>query len=481
MTHSHDYPAPQLYIDGEWTYGTSGKSEPVFNPATGLEIGQVPHASDADLDRAIAASVKGFELWSNTPIAKRATILLKAMDLILSRAKEIARIETLEQGKHYKEAYGEVTRSCGTIRWNVEEARRAYGRVIPSAPDIRLTTIRQPIGPVAAFVPWNFPAGGPLRKLSPGLAAGCSFVIKCSEETPGTICAIVKCFEEAGVPAGVINLVFGDPPMISEKLIAAEPIRMIAFTGSVPVGKLIASHAAKVMKPCIMELGGHAPVIVCADADPVVAAQRAVFAKFMNAGQVCTSPSRFIVHESLHDKFVETFVAGAKKLKIGNGLVDGVQMGPMANPRRIEAMEALIKDAVAKGAKIETGGSRHGNTGWFFEPTVLTDVPLEADMMQLEPFGPLAPIRKFSDLDAALAEANSTPYGLAAYGFTESAATAEKLARGLEAGILSINHTAGSVHEAPSGGVKESGYGREGGPEGYDAYTVTKRISHRLY
>ncbi len=480
MTHSRTYPAPQLFIDGEWTNGTSGRSEPVFNPATGREIGQVPHAGWNDLDRAAAAAGAGFKVWSAMDVDARGTILVKAMQFIRERASEIARVATLEQGKHFKEALGEVMRSSGTLGYYAEEAKRAFGRVIPTSHGTRLSTIVQPVGPVAAFVPWNFPSGGPLRKLSPGLAAGCSFVIKCSEETPATACQIVKCLEDAGLPKGVVNLVFGVPPQISEQLIADPRIRMVAFTGSVPVGKLIAGQAAAVMKPTIMELGGHAPVIVCEDADPVEAARRSAFGKFVNAGQVCTSPTRFIVHESLHDRFVKSFVEAAEALSVGDGLEDGVNMGPLANPRRLEAMEELLADALAKGARLETGGKRKGNEGWFFEPTVLTDVPLEARIMQVEPFGPIAPIRRFSDLDAALAEANGTPYGLAAYGFTRDAATADRLAEGLEAGILSINHTGGSVHEAPSGGVKESGYGKEGGPEGLQSYMIVKRLSHRL-
>lgn len=480
MTLSRDYPAPALFIDGEWTQGTSGTSEPVFNPATAQVIGHVPHASAADLDRAVAAAARAFPAWSRLPVAKRAEILLAAQRLIRERGQEIGRISTLENGKNHREATGEVMRSAGNIGWCIEEARRAYGRIIPFEESVNLYTIRQPIGPVAAFVPWNFPSGGVLRKLAPGLAAGCTFVIKCSEETPGTACALIRCFEEAGLPRGVVNLVFGDPPMISQHLIAQPDIRMIAFTGSVPVGKLIAGQAARVMKPCIMELGGHAPVIVCADADPVVAAKRAAMAKFVNSGQVCTAPTRFLVHADLHDRFVDTFVATARALKVGDGLEDEVQMGPLANPRRLEAMERLVSDAVARGARIETGGKRLGNTGWFFEPSVLTNVPIDAEMMLEEPFGPVAPIRRFNDLDAAIAEANATPYGLAAYGFTSSAATADKLARSFEAGILSINHCGGSVHEAPSGGVKESGYGREGGLEGYEAYTIVKRVSHKL-
>jgi succinate-semialdehyde dehydrogenase/glutarate-semialdehyde dehydrogenase len=340
--------------------------------------------------------------------------------------------------------------------------------------------IHEPIGPVAAFTPWNFPAGSPMRKLAAALGAGCSIVIKASEETPGTACALVHCFEDAGVPAGVVNLVFGVPTEISEKLIASPITRLVAFTGSIPVGKHLAGLAAAVMKPTLMELGGHAPVIVCADANPVAAARATAGSKYVNAGQVCTSPSRMIVHKSIYDAYVEALVAASSAVKVGNGLEEDVKMGPLANPRRLEAVKALVADARERGASVLCGGEPLDGPGWFYPPTVLTDVPLEAKLMNDEPFGPLAPVVVFSDLDEALALANSLPYGLAAYSFTESAATAERLKHGLEAGILSINHCGGSVPEAPSGGVKESGYGREGGAEGLDAYLITKRISHKL-
>jgi succinate-semialdehyde dehydrogenase/glutarate-semialdehyde dehydrogenase len=340
--------------------------------------------------------------------------------------------------------------------------------------------MRQPVGPVAAFVPWNFPSGSPMRKLAAALSAGCSVVLKAAEETPGTAVEIVRCFADAGLPAGVLNLVFGDPPTISSHLIASPLIRMVAFTGSIPVGKLLSEQAARQMKPAIMELGGHAPVIVCSDADPVAAARGSVMGKFVNAGQVCTSPSRFLVHESIHERFLDSFVEATKALKVGDGFAEGVKMGPMANRRRLNAAGELVADATKRGAKILCGGERIGNRGFFFAPTVLRDVPLDARIMNEEPFAPIAPIVPFRDLDAALEIANSLPYGLAAYGFTQSAATAAYLTDHLEAGILSINHTSGSVSEAPSGGVKESGYGREGGAEALDAYLITKRVSHRL-
>lgn len=474
------YPSVQMYIDGQWTDGDNKESLDIINPATEEVLGQVPVAGAGDLDRALAAAARGFPLWRDTPLSERSQILTRAAVLLRQRADSVAATMTMEQGKPVGQAKMEVMRVSRSLEWDVEEARRAYGRIIPSDPGTVLTVFKEPVGPVAAFTPWNFPCGSPMRKLAPALSAGCSIVIKPSEETPATACEIVRCFEEAGVPAGVINVVFGIPAMISERLIASPVIRFVGFTGSVPVGKLLAGLCAREMKPNIMELGGHAPVIVCEDADPEEAARRSVFAKFINAGQVCTSPTRFFVHRSLHDRFLAEFVKAAGKIVVGNGLDAGVTMGPLANPRRLQAMDEILGDACARGAKVLCGGRRIGTKGYFFEPTVLVDVPADAMIMNEEPFGPLVPIAPFDDLDEALALANATPYGLAAYGFTESAETAHRLAHGLEAGILSINHAIGSVSEAPSGGVKQSGYGREGGSEGLEGYLVTKRLSHRL-
>ncbi|MEU1168762.1 aldehyde dehydrogenase family protein [Streptomyces sp. NPDC005921] len=292
-----------MYIAGEWCQGGSGRTAPVVNPATEETIGEVPLATPADLDRALEAAAEGFRVWRATPIARRSAILDRAADLIAERAAGIGRVMTLEQGKTLAESTGEAGRTAETLRWHAEDARRAYGRIVPSVPGTVLTVRREPIGPVAAFVPWNFPVGGPNRKISTALSAGCSLIIKASEETPATAAALVECYADAGLPAGVLNLVFGEPAEVSAHLIASPVTRMIAFTGSVPVGKLLAAEAGKVMKPSLMELGGHAPVIVCADADPAQAARRAAQAKFFNAGQVCTSPSRFLVHESLADDF----------------------------------------------------------------------------------------------------------------------------------------------------------------------------------
>ncbi|MFE2416698.1 NAD-dependent succinate-semialdehyde dehydrogenase [Streptomyces hokutonensis] len=480
MTSDHGYPAVRMYIAGEWCQGGTGRTAPIVNPATEKVIGDVPLATTADLDRALDAATEGFRTWRNTPIAKRSAILHAAADLITERAPEIGRIMAQEQGKPLREGTTEALRTADTLRWHIEDARRAYGRIIPSAPGTVLTVRREPVGPVAAFVPWNFPVGGPNRKLSSALSAGCSIVIKASEETPGTAAALVACYADAGLPAGVLNLVFGEPAEVSAHLIPSPQIRLVAFTGSVPVGKLLAAQAGEVMKPTLMELGGHAPVIVCADADPVKSARKAAQTKFFNAGQVCTSPSRFYVHESIVDAFTAEFVKAAQEVTVGDGLDADTTMGPLANERRLQAMENLVADAVERGAQVLTGGQRLARDGYFYAPTVLTDVPADAKLMHEEPFGPLAPIVPFTDLDETLTLANALPYGLAAYGFTESAATAEKLSDALEAGILSINHCGGSVAEAPSGGVKASGHGREGGPEALDAYLITKRVSHLL-
>jgi succinate-semialdehyde dehydrogenase/glutarate-semialdehyde dehydrogenase len=469
-----------MFIGGQWTVGSSGKTDDVVDPATERVLGVVPHATLGDLDRALEVASAGFETWRSTPVDARTGILLKAASLLRERSGRIGEIMTMEQGKPHPEARGEVLRVAKLLQWDAEEGRRAYGRTIPVDDETQLTVIREPVGPVAAFTPWNFPAGSPMRKMAAALSAGCSLIIKASEEVPGTACELVRCFEDAGLPAGVLNLVFGVPAEISEYLIAAPTIRFVAFTGSIPVGKHLAGLAAQQMKPTLMELGGHAPVIVCPDADPIAAARGSVAGKFVNAGQVCTSPSRFYVHESIYDAFVEEFAAVTRSLTVGDGLQEGVKMGPLANPRRLAAVEQFVDDAVASGGRVVCGGRRMPGSGYFFEPTVLTDVSDEAQLMNVEPFGPIAPISPYGELDDAISRANALPYGLAAYGFTRSSAVAAELTRRLEAGILSINHVGGSVPEAPSGGVKESGYGREGGLEGLEGYLVTKRISHKL-
>jgi len=475
-----EYPELALYIDGAWTPGARGRTEPVIEPATGRVLGEVPLAEAEDLDRAIAAAERGFRVWRDTPVDQRSTILRKAAGLIHARAERIGRVMTAEEGKPLTESVGEAHRAAGQLEFYAEEVKRAHGRIIPGGPGETLSVVHVPVGPVAAFVPWNFPAGGPMRKIAAALAAGCSIIIKPSEETPATSVLMTRCFAEAGLPPGVLNVVFGVPAEVSEHLIPAPEIRHVAFTGSVPVGKHLAQMAAAVMKPTGMELGGHAPVIVCQDSDPVAAAKACARGKFANAGQVCTSPSRFYVHEDLYDRFVEAFVAASKAVNVGNGLAPGVTMGPMANARRRDGVHELVLDARKRGARVLLGGELPDGPGLFYPPTVLVDVPEDARMLHEEPFGPVAPISRFAEFDEAMERANALPFGLAAYGFTDRADTADRLVRGFEAGILSINHTGGSVPQAPSGGFKESGHGREGGAEGLEGYLVTKRISHKL-
>jgi succinate-semialdehyde dehydrogenase/glutarate-semialdehyde dehydrogenase len=459
------YPTAGLYIDGEWTDGTDGRGDDIVNPATGQVLGRVPFAGPDDVDRAIGAAGTAFPAWRDAGPERRGAILRRAAALIHERAAEIGRAMTLEEGKPLAEATGEAHRAATQLEVYCEEARRAYGRIIPTDPGQVLSVRTGPVGPVGAFVPWNFPAGGPMRKIAAALAAGCPIVIKPSEETPGTTCLIARAFADAGLPAGVLNVLFGVPDEISRRVIASPVIRYVAFTGSVPVGKHVAGLAAAAMKASTMELGGHAPVIVCADTDVAAAVRACVAAKVANAGQVCTSPSRFLVDQRILPEFTGAFTEAMKAVRLGDGLDDGVQMGPLANARHREAVHALVTDAAGRGARVMLGGEPVPGPGFFYPPTVLADVPADAAILHEEPFGPVAPIAGFSDLDEALAVANSLPYGLAAYGFTDSAATAEKLIAGFEAGILSINHCGGSVPNAPSGGVKESGYGKEGGPE----------------
>jgi succinate-semialdehyde dehydrogenase/glutarate-semialdehyde dehydrogenase len=472
------YPQVNLHIDGAWVKGAGGKSEPVLNPATGDSIGDVPHADKADLDRALAAAEKGFKAWRKVSAYDRYKLMRKAADIFRSRIDEIAAVLTLEQGKPLAEAKGEAMAGADVIDWFAEEARRAYGRVIPARGEgIYQIVVKEPVGPVAAFTPWNFPINQAVRKISAAVATGCSVIIKGPEETPASCAALVQAYLDAGLPAGVINLVFGVPAEISEYLIPHPTIRKISFTGSTVVGKHLASLAGAHMKRVTMELGGHAPAIVFDDADVDVAVKLLSANKFRNAGQVCVSPTRFLVQEKVYEPFVEKFVKAAKAIKVGDGLDKETRMGPLANARRIEAMERFITDAKAKGAKVETGGNRIGNKGFFFEPTVLTDVPRDAKIMNEEPFGPVAPITPFKDFDSVVSEANRLPYGLAAYAYTRSAKTAAAIGAAIETGMISINHHGLALPEVPFGGVKDSGYGSEGGSEAIEGYLVTKFIT----
>jgi succinate-semialdehyde dehydrogenase/glutarate-semialdehyde dehydrogenase len=472
------YSDVSLFIDGSWTRAASGRQIDVVNPATGEKIGAVAHADRADLDRALEAAEKGFKTWRKLSAFDRSKVMRKAADILRERADAIARLMTQEQGKPLPEASMEVMAGADVIDWFAEEARRAYGRVIPArAEGVYQLVIKEPVGPVAAFTPWNFPINQVVRKLSAALAAGCSIIVKAPEETPASPAELIRAFADAGVPAGVINLVYGVPSEISEYLIPHPVIRKMSFTGSTAVGKQLAALAGAHMKRVTMELGGHAPAIVFDDADVTLAAKLLAGAKFRNAGQVCVSPTRFLVQEKVYDEFVDGFLAHTKALKVGDGMETGTQMGPLANARRITAMEGFIGDARQKGATVRTGGSRIGNKGNFFEPTVLTDVPMEARVMHEEPFGPLAVIAPFRGFDDVVTEANRLPYGLASYAYTRSAKTANAIANAVEVGMMSINHHGLALPEVPFGGVRDSGYGSEGGSEAIEAYLNTKFVS----
>ena len=472
------YPDLKLYIGGAWR--KTAEEQPVINPADESVIGAVPLTSHSDLDDALAAADAGFRVWSRMAPRTRGEIMLKAAALMRGRVEEIAYAITLEHGKPLAQARLEVVRGCEFFEWDAAEGQRAYGRVIPSEPGIRYVVMHQPVGTVAAFSPWNFPMSQPCRKIAGALAAGCSIIIKAAEETPAGALHIARALHDAGVPPGVFNLVFGVPAKISSYLIPQAQTRLVAFTGSTAVGKHLSELAARHMTPVLMELGGHAPVIVCDDVDPIAAAHLSATRKVRNAGQVCTSPTRFYVQEPIYNAFTKAFAEHAKKIVVGSGFDAGVEMGPVANHRRIEAMEMLVADATAKGARLLAGGDRIGNRGYFFAPTVLADLPDDARVMREEPFGPLAVINPVKTLDEAIEKANALPFGLAAYAFTRSSRNADEIMDRVEAGNVSINTLEASVAEVPFGGVKDSGYGREGGAEGLSHYTVVKTVSHRM-
>lgn len=472
------YPDLHLYINGEWR--KTARDLPVINPATEEEIGRLPHAEKSDLDDALEAAEAGFRVWSQTPPVERASVLVNAAALMRKRQEEIGTAITQEHGKPITQARLEVIRGCEFFEWDAGEATRTYGRVIPSGPGVRHVVHHQPIGVVAAFSPWNFPMSQPSRKVAGAIAAGCSVILKASEETPAGALHIARALHDAGLPPGVLNLVFGEPAEISEHLIKQDPVRLVAFTGSTAVGRHLTMLAAQHMTPVLMELGGHAPVIVCEDTDVETAAISGAIRKMRNAGQVCTSPTRFFVHESIFEQYADAFVSRAAETIVGNGFEPNVEMGPLANDRRVAALTELVDDARDQGAEVRTGGSRLGDKGYFFEPTVLVNVPDSARVMQEEPFGPLAMINPVASLDEAIEKANSVPYGLAAYGFTNRADYVDRMIEGIEAGNVSINTLEASLPETPFGGVKHSGYGREGGTEGLHNYMITKNVSHSL-
>ena len=472
------YPHVQLLINNEWRPARGNATLPVHNPADGSVIGSVARATIADLDEALAATEKGFAVWRNTPALERSKLMRAAAGLLRERADAIARLMTLEQGKPLAESKGEIVMAADIIEWFADESRRVYGRVVPPrAMNQQQMVLKEPVGPVAAFTPWNFPINQVVRKMSAALATGCSIIVKAAEETPASPAELVRAFVDAGVPAGVVALVYGDPAEISNYLIPHPVIRKITFTGSTPVGKQLAALAGKHMKRATMELGGHAPVIVAADANVANAIKVIAGAKFRNAGQVCISPTRFLVEEAVREEFVAGFVAFTKSLKVGSGLEAGTQMGPLANPRRLTAMQQITEDAVARGATVAVGGERIGSTGNFFAPTVLLDAPLDSSVFNNEPFGPMAAVRTVKSIDEAIAEANRLPFGLSAYAFTGSIKTAHQLSAQMQTGMLWINQPAAPWAELPFGGVKDSGYGSEGGPEALEAYLNTKTVA----
>jgi succinate-semialdehyde dehydrogenase/glutarate-semialdehyde dehydrogenase len=472
------YPDVLLFIDGEWRKALSGKAIDVIDPATEEKIGTVAHAGIADLDLALDAAQKGFATWRRVSTLERAKILRRAADLLRERIETIAPLMTREEGKPLTEARLEVLSSADTFDWFSEEARRSYGRIVPARVDAVFNiVVKEPVGPVAAFTPWNFPMMQIARKLGAALAVGCSVIVKAPEETPASPAELIRALVDAGVPAGAVNLVYGVPAEISGYLIPHPVIRKISFTGSTAIGKQLAALAGQHMKRVTMELGGHAPCIVCDDADLDVAVKTMIGSKFRNAGQTCISATRFLVQEKVYEPFLDKFAAATQALKVGNGLDEGVQIGPLANPRRVTALESLIADAKSHGAKLVTGGERIGNKGYFFQPTVLAHVPVAARIMNEEPFGPVALVNRFKDLDEAITEANRLEYGLAAYAFARSTRNATALAQRVETGMLSVNHLGFAQPELPFGGVKDSGYGSEGGSEAIEAYLNTKLVT----
>lgn len=472
------YPELGLFIDNKLVPGSGTGERFVVNPATGERLARLPIASRTDLDTALASAARAFPAWKATPVVARSQILRKAAQLMRDRLEQIALTMTLEQGKVLAESRMETAAAADILDWYAEEGRRAYGRVIPSrTPGTRFLTLKLPVGPVAAFSPWNFPAVIPARKVGASLAAGCTCIIKPAEETPGTTLAIAWALAEAGLPEGVLGVVTGNPSEISTHLIASPTIRKVSFTGSTAVGREIGRLAADGVKRTTLELGGHAPVLVLEDADPAAAAAASAAAKFRNAGQVCISPTRFYVLDRVYDDFVDALAEKARALTVADGVSDGAEMGPTANPRRVTAMETLTADAVEAGARVVTGGERGSNQGYFWQPTVIADVPDTARIMNEEPFGPVAVIRRIGSLDEAIAEANRLPYGLAAYAFTRSTANSIRLGEEVETGMLGINNFMINMPETPFGGVKESGHGSEGGSEGLDAYLDVKLVS----
>ena len=473
-----NYPDVLLCINGEWIPGGERTYRDVVSPATGAVIGKVAKAGADDLAAVIAGAEAGLRAWSSKSPMERAAIMRRAGDLLRERANDIAAVMTLEQGKPVAQALAETLGSADSIDWYAEQGKTCFGQFIPGrSAGTHVVTRREPVGIVAAFSPWNFPVSQAVRKLAAALGAGCSIVLKGPEEAPASCAALVRAFVDAGVPAGAVSLVYGEPSQISDYLIAHPSVRAVSFTGSVPVGKHLASLAGRHMKRCVMELGGHAPVIVCADADLDAAAAALAAMKFANAGQICIAPSRFLIERAVYEPFLERFAGIAKSLKVGDGAVTDSKMGPLATGRRLAAMQEFVDDALECGARLLCGGSRIGDAGFFFSPTVLADVPVRARIMNEEPFGPIAAFSPFDTLHEAITEANRLPFGLAAYAFTSSIRNEGIITDRIEAGMLAVNRVFQSSFEAPFGGVKDSGYGTEGGTEAILNFLNTKMVT----
>ena len=473
------YPQLALLIDGKWHTGGGREEQTVINPATCAVAGVLPLASMADVDQAADAADRAFTLWRAETALTRARVLLRVAEFLRRDAKTIARALTIDQGKPLHEAEAEVFASADIFEWSAEEGKRVYGRIVPSRFGLADQYVfREPVGPVAAFSPWNFPLLLASRKIATALAAGCTIVIKPPEETPGALVALGKICGEAGLTPGALNILFGNPADVSERLIKNPLIKKVSFTGSVPVGRCLAALAGTEMKKITLELGGHSPVIIMPDVDVTKVAELSVAAKFRNAGQICFAPSRFIVHQDSYEVFGAAFAARASALRVGNGLNDGTQMGPLANERRVAAMQKMTDDARTRGGRIICGGEpvRTTQAGYFWSPTIIADVPNEADLMVREPFGPIAPITSFQHLEDAVERANAVEYGLGSYAFTNSATAARYIQRHIQAGSLSINTFALSPPELPFAGVKQSGLGVEMGIEGLAEHFNTKSV-----
>jgi succinate-semialdehyde dehydrogenase/glutarate-semialdehyde dehydrogenase len=470
------YPDLAMIIDGERVSGGGRRTHRVVNPATGEALAELPLADAADLDRALETAQRGFLRWRDSTPHERAAVLQGAARLMLERQEDLARVATMEEGKPLAESRIEVLMNVGLFNFYAGEVFRLYGRALVRPAGLRSTVTKEPVGPVAAFAPWNFPLGNPGRKLGAPIAAGCSVILKAAEEAPASALGVLQCLLDAGLPKEVAQAVFGVPDEVSRHLLGSPVIRKLSFTGSTMVGKHLAKLAAEDCKRTTMELGGHGPVLVFDDVDVDQVLDVMAPAKYRNAGQVCVSPTRFIVQEDVFERFRNGFVERAGRIVVGDGLDAATQMGPMANPRRPDAMERLIGDATAKGATLHTGGERIGNRGFFYKPSVLSEIPLDAGIMNEEPFGPVALINPFADEDAMIAEANRLPYGLAAYAWTRDAKRQRRIARAIESGMIGINTTMIGGADSPFGGVKWSGHGSEDGPEGVEACLVTKAV-----